>query len=775
MLHADSGRAVLMDFGIARPSETDSSMTQTGTAIGTPHYMSPEQARGQVVDSRSDLYSLGVVLFLMLTGHVPFDADSAVAVGIKHVSEPTPRLPTYLQAFQGIINKILSKDPEHRYQTGDELIVDLDALPPYALAEVAAWESAQNHDDGASNIEIDTDADTLVGHPAVASSVLLPEPAEPKISLSREGRVAYQEAESGNLWPWVTALMLAAGVALTVYYQQQLPADYRVSVASDNDINVEPLSGQQAKLGSVEASSSRVVRPLEGTAVTDQAAVLVGDVATALLIDASMTEPVVWPASELNIIGEVMAGTESSVIHSRRLMAASESSATVPGPTMVASTHTSAVLEEGRDEVPSNREDRLVEAADWVARGLADPKLASTLIPQAADRYRQLLGRDPTDAQARQSLRSIRDEIHRQARRALELQYFPEVERLLALAAATFPQAATEPKFQRIQQRMQAAINVRALLEQAGERLQANALTTPAGNNAAEYFEQVLVLKPQHPLAREGLSDIARRYAVLARKQLATGDLQRAQSFVARGMSVDGNSRDLHAIATRIEQRQLLMSTLRRADQLHQQGNTLAPVGGSALELYRAVIAQQPRQSEALAGLARIEDDLVSTAESFISSNDYQQATAEISRALFFFPASQTLQDLQRINERAIADMMVASQPRISKVLVSNQVMASLLDAQPQMLAVDRTIHVGFYFQNFEAATSVVQAVLFDGARRLQIAQVPVIVSGQEGAQFFRIERPVEGFADGGYSIDLMFKGQRLSSADFEVNSRSEL
>jgi len=91
------------------------------------------------------------------------------------------------------------------------------------------------------------------------------------------------------------------------------------------------------------------------------------------------------------------------------------------------------------------------------------------------------------------------------------------------------------------------------------------------------------------------------------------------------------------------------------------------------------------------------------------------------------------------------------------------------------MLAVDRIIHVGFYFQNFVSATSVVQAVLFDGARRLQIAQVPVIVSGQEGAQFFRIERPVEGFADGGYSIDLMLEGQRLSSAVFEVGRRSEL
>src|SRR5690606_35607069 len=74
MLHEDGGRAVLMDFGIARPSDVASGMTQTGMAIGTPHYMSPEQAKGMAVDSRADLYSLGVVLFLLLTGRVPYHA-----------------------------------------------------------------------------------------------------------------------------------------------------------------------------------------------------------------------------------------------------------------------------------------------------------------------------------------------------------------------------------------------------------------------------------------------------------------------------------------------------------------------------------------------------------------------------------------------------------------------------------------------------------------------------------------------------------------------------
>jgi len=741
MLHADSGRAVLMDFGIARPSEAVSSMTQTGTAIGTPHYMSPEQARGQVVDPRSDLYSLGVVLFLMLVGRVPFDADSAVAVGIKHVSEPIPRLPVYLHAFQGIINKILSKDPEHRYQIGDELIADLEAVPTYALAEVAAWESAHEQVEDAIDSGIDTAAETLVGQVAAPAQVPIARPSDSDITLSSEDRVAYREEESGSLWPWVAAVMLAAGVALAVFYQQQLPADYRLPLLSDKRGGSESQNTQ----GKGERS------PVTPTVVAISETVNDGPA------DAESALPIVAFSAELK--PDVLT--------------------TVPKPPVVAGAHLlSGAGEAGRaDElnVPSNRDARLAEAADWVARGLADPQLATALIPQAADRYRQLLGRNPTDMEARQGLRHIREHIQQQAREALDLQRFSDVESLLLLAESTFPKAATEPKFQRLKKRMEVAVNVRALLEKAHERLQANAMTAPSGNNAAEYFKRVLVIKPHQPVATKGLEDIARRYAALATEQLAAGSITKAQNFVSRGLGVDAGNTRLKAIAERIEQQQSLTATLKQADQLRQQGSVLTPAGASALDAYRRVLAKQPRQAQALTALEMIEDDLVARIESFISSNNYQQATAEVSRALFFFPASQTLQGLQRINEQAIVDMLVASQPKISKVLVSNRLMATLGDAQQRMLAVDRIIHVGFYFKNFVAATSVVQAVLFDGARRLQIAQVPVIVSGQEGAQFFRIERPVEGFADGGYSIDLMLEGQRLSSAAFEVGRRSEL
>lgn len=128
MFRGGDGSAVLTDFGIAKAVKTDLAMTQTGTAIGTPHYMSPEQAKGKAVDHRSDLYSLGIVFYQLLIGRVPYDAETAVAIGIKHIADPLPELPSMLQPLQVILDGLLAKDPNQRYQSGEALLNDLQAL-----------------------------------------------------------------------------------------------------------------------------------------------------------------------------------------------------------------------------------------------------------------------------------------------------------------------------------------------------------------------------------------------------------------------------------------------------------------------------------------------------------------------------------------------------------------------------------------------------------------------------------------------------------------------
>ncbi|MGO9028219.1 MAG: Stk1 family PASTA domain-containing Ser/Thr kinase [Acidimicrobiales bacterium] len=129
VLITDDGQVKVTDFGIARAINTEESLTQTGAVMGTATYFSPEQAEGIGVDARSDIYSLGVVLFEMVTGRPPFLGDTPVAVASKHVRDmpPTPREinPSIQPTFEAIILKAMAKDPAHRYQTAEELRADL--------------------------------------------------------------------------------------------------------------------------------------------------------------------------------------------------------------------------------------------------------------------------------------------------------------------------------------------------------------------------------------------------------------------------------------------------------------------------------------------------------------------------------------------------------------------------------------------------------------------------------------------------------------------------
>ena len=130
MYEPESDSLKITDFGIARI--TDSSKTKTGMVLGTPSYMSPEQLAGKKVDGRSDLFSLGVMLYQMLTGSLPFKAESMASLMFKITNEDAPDIktirPDIPAELSAIVNKALTKDADLRYQTGTELSTDLKAF-----------------------------------------------------------------------------------------------------------------------------------------------------------------------------------------------------------------------------------------------------------------------------------------------------------------------------------------------------------------------------------------------------------------------------------------------------------------------------------------------------------------------------------------------------------------------------------------------------------------------------------------------------------------------
>src|SRR5947209_12445731 len=203
-------RAKVTDFGIARAGASD--MTQTGSIMGTAQYLSPEQAQGLPVDGRSDLSSVGVVLYEMLTGRVPFTGDSAVSIALKQVAEaPAPPRsinPAIPPELEGIVLRALEKDPVRRFQDADEFITALDRARGHLAAGAVPI--------GAPTTAFATVPPATALAPAAVVEAYSPGPptgAYPPAPPPEEYR------RGPRRWPWaLLAVLIALGAAAVAVY-----------------------------------------------------------------------------------------------------------------------------------------------------------------------------------------------------------------------------------------------------------------------------------------------------------------------------------------------------------------------------------------------------------------------------------------------------------------------------------------------------------------------------------------------------------------------------
>lgn len=127
ILFKEDGSLTITDFGVAKQGNQDmEDITVNNMVVGTPYYISPEQGSGMKVDHRSDLYSLGVIFYQMLTGKRPFTGHSVSELLRAHVIEPIPQLPDYLSRYQPLVEGLLAKDPDERFQSSRELLIGID-------------------------------------------------------------------------------------------------------------------------------------------------------------------------------------------------------------------------------------------------------------------------------------------------------------------------------------------------------------------------------------------------------------------------------------------------------------------------------------------------------------------------------------------------------------------------------------------------------------------------------------------------------------------------
>jgi eukaryotic-like serine/threonine-protein kinase len=218
------GRLKVTDFGIARAGA--SQMTEAGSIIGTAQYLSPEQAKGAPVDQSSDLYSVGVVLYELLTGVVPFSGETPVEIAMKHLSRipdpPSSKRAEIPRDLDLVVMRSLAKDPSERYQSADEMDADLRRISRGMAISPATEEAATA---------------IIARPPPTAATEVVPKMRDPVPYAPPAAYYDYDEPRRRAIWPWLVALLFVAAAVVGGYFlydqiQQQLSGTKTVAVGN---------------------------------------------------------------------------------------------------------------------------------------------------------------------------------------------------------------------------------------------------------------------------------------------------------------------------------------------------------------------------------------------------------------------------------------------------------------------------------------------------------------------------------------------------------------
>jgi len=290
----EHGLCVVTDFGIAKAG-SGQRLTGTGMSIGTPHYMSPEQARAQPIDGRSDIYSLGIVAYQCLVGEVPYDGEDSFSIGYKHIMEPIPspplNTPEEKRLFE-IIRKMIMKDPQDRFQDAEELMRALEGQPFTTLrrptiSQVGMAAQATSPLPTSQEVQPVGRPSGPVGRPITPrSSTPIPVRQSGKRRPVAQRSIAQTPSRDFPVG-WIVLVLLLAGGALGFFYYRNSHSAEATAKPTPADTTTSPVTQDPAALAestrravdsvlaahdSTKASSPKdttATSPIVGPVVTD--------------------------------------------------------------------------------------------------------------------------------------------------------------------------------------------------------------------------------------------------------------------------------------------------------------------------------------------------------------------------------------------------------------------------------------------------------------------------------------------------------------------------
>ena len=596
ILLREDGSCVLGDFGIARAAESGTMMTKTGSVVGTPHYMSPEQLRGRAIDGRADLYSLGVVFFQLVTGKVPYEASDSLAIGIMHMTAPLPQLPRDYRLLQPILDKMLAKEPADRYQTGAEIeaaIAEAEKAIAGGRTEPLPIREAPARTTGTERPRAGYDPQGAVRtEPQLGRMDRFDDEglrAEPRHQTQFSRAHQARPARTG-LWWVLGALLVLAGLG---WWQRplisaQLIAWLTPAANPGLDAADRALAEGRLFVGNGDDALSLYLAALLVDGDDQRARAGLGSV-----LDRLHTELAASPDAErIEALTRKLTGAPgyaAQVERFRQLLPAAGGSDTPP---------------------PDHADLALAQRAE------ADGKLGGA--DGALARYAAAYAAQPGSEAARQGVDRVAAAVAAQARSQLAAGNLAAAEQLqlelsvIPAAASLATALAAEIAARRVPDNR---TKLAGLLAQAEQLARAGKLVEPRDANAADRYLEALTLAPDDAVARQGLARAAASALSQIDAAIEGKDFTRAKDLRKRIQELAPRTPGLAEAKERIEDAEAAAKAaspervaahdklVREGELALSSGQLMEPTGDSAYDKFRQALAINPRSEAARAGM----------------------------------------------------------------------------------------------------------------------------------------------------------------------------
>lgn len=603
ILLREDGSSALTDFGIARANDSSTRMTRTGAVVGTPHYMSPEQARGRGLDGRSDLYSLGIVMYELLIGRVPYHAEDSLAVGIMHITQPLPQLPAELRALQPLLDLLLAKEPEQRFQDGAAVAAAIETIER-RLERGELPELLRGRTGAAPTMALPSITPTM--SPMSATPPESRNRAEPHIGRfdytdpgpQRNTRPPPRAPRKGGAAPWifVAAIVLLFGAGAFALWRNQDKLRALLPRTELNDVLAR--ADNALALGKLSGSADSARELFESARVIDPD----NDIARAGLRRVGEA-----------LIAEATAATQRrdfAVAHARL----ADARALLAGGTAVEQAA-------GALKAAENANTEIGSLFDSAEAALAAGRLLEP--GGAVELYERVLASEPGNAPAQAGLRKTGAALATQTRTLLAQGKVDEAASRIEAIARALPNDPVLPglRAELTTARANTGAALDAQLARAQELLRAGRMTGDGDDTAFAQYKAVLARDPDNPKARAGLAQIARALVVQANAALEESNATQADRLLRQAESLAPGSADIAAARGQLrelrerldiaasrptltpDQQQKLAANLAAGEKAAQAGDLVLPPGSSAYDRYRAALALDGSNAQALAGL----------------------------------------------------------------------------------------------------------------------------------------------------------------------------